>query len=98
MPPNLSSSPALTHSSESSSHALHDLAHFTPAQKQRLIEQMERDGKFQQLLSRVASISGAGWKGWEKGVNGALSSIGDGFTATGKLIGESAAIAVHGKE
>lgn len=59
---------------------------------------MVQDSRFAKLMSRTTSIAGSAWKGWEHGVNSAINAMGDGMNEAGKFIGESTAIAVHGKE
>ncbi|MDD2745172.1 MAG: hypothetical protein PHU93_01420 [Candidatus Gracilibacteria bacterium] len=69
-----------------------------PAQRTKVAEAIAQDSRFSKLMSHTASVAGSAWKGWEHGVNSAVNAIGAGMNDAGKFIGESTAIAVHGKE
>lgn len=69
-----------------------------PNQRAKVAETVSKDSRFDRFLARTASISGAAWSGWEKGVNGSLRSTWEGLESAGQFLGESAAMAVHGKE
>lgn len=69
-----------------------------PNQRAKVVETVSKDSRFDRFLARTASISGAAWSGWEKGVNGSLRSTWEGLESAGQFIGESAAMAVHGKD